>query len=321
MKIIDSHIHPGFERPGIESRKGCMRLWKSREGVTSATQMSIRRALGDPEPSKPIETPDDIPHFTPQTWIDLLDDAGVEKAVLMGMDTVSDGPHFTPWHVPMEYMKEAFIDRYPGRFVGIAGINPKGSPTEKLETLHKARELGFKGVKIHTPTAGYPNDRERCYPIYEKCVQLGLHVEIHTGVEEIPGTRAKYQDPVFVDDVAVDFPELRIVQLHCGLMNNPRMAIWNVVRHKHVYTDITVPHPLLMNLKYFNDLEHIRVLEQLCPNKVFFGTDAPLILEIYKTAINYVKMLPLSPAFKQRLLYANADEFYWGDWREKARQS
>jgi predicted TIM-barrel fold metal-dependent hydrolase len=64
----------------------------------------------------------------------------------------------------MECVKEVFLDRCPGRFVGIPGINPKGSPEQKLETLHTARQWGFKGVKIHTPTAGYPNDWERCYP-------------------------------------------------------------------------------------------------------------------------------------------------------------
>jgi hypothetical protein len=49
---------------------------------------------------KIIDSPDGIPEFTPQTWIDLLDDARVEKAILMGMDAVSDGPHFTTWTCP-----------------------------------------------------------------------------------------------------------------------------------------------------------------------------------------------------------------------------
>lgn len=316
-KVFDSHVHPGFEKKGIEKRPGCMRLWLAKEGVTSATQMAMRIALGDPNPTKPITCADDIPEFSVETWIKLMDETGVEKMMLMGMDTISDPPYNEQWHVPMEYIKEEFLDKYPDRFVAVAGINVKASLEERMETVYKAKKFGFKGVKIHTPTAGYPNDVERCYPIYEKCVELGLHVEIHTGQEEIRGTRAKYQDPVFIDDVAVDFPELRIVQLHCGVMNNPRQAIWNVIRHPNVYTDITVPHPTLMQFRYYMDLEHIRFLEQFVPHKVFFGTDAPLILSIYKTALEYVKLLPLSPQFKKMLLYDNAYNFYCGDWREK----
>ncbi|RMF98420.1 MAG: amidohydrolase [Candidatus Schekmanbacteria bacterium] len=320
FRVFDSHIHPGFEKKDIEKRPGCMRLWMARDGVTSQTQMALRMALGDPNPTKPITSPDEIPDFGVHTWIKLMNENGVEKALLMGMDTVSDPPYNEHWKVPMEYIKEEFLDPYPDRFVAVAGINPKADKSEKIETVYKAKELGFKGVKIHTPTAGYPNDRERCYPIYEKCVELGLHVEIHTGVEEIRGTRAKYQDPVYVDDVAVDFPELRIVQLHCGAMNNPRMAIWNVIRHPNVYTDITVPHPMLMQMRYYMDLEHIRMLEQLVPHKVFFGTDSPLILPIYSTALEFIKLLPISPQFKKALLFDNAYNFYCGDWREKQAQ-
>ncbi len=247
-KVFDSHIHPGFEKKGIEKRPGCMRLWLAKEGVTSATQIAMRIALGDPNPTKPITCADDIPEFSVETWIKLMNDNGVEKALLMGMDTISDPPYNEPWHVPMEYIKEEFLDKYPDRFVAVAGINVKASKEARMETLYKAKELGFKGVKIHTPTAGYPNDVERCYPVYEKCVELGLHVEIHKGQEEIPGTR---------------------------------------------------------------------FLEQFAPHKVFFGTDAPLILSIYSTVLGYIKLLPLSPQFKKMLLYDNAYNFYCGDWREK----
>lgn len=320
FRVFDSHTHAGFEKKDIEKRPGCMRLWTARDGVTSQTQMALRIALGDPNPTKPITSVEDIPGFSVETMINIFNDAGVEMALVTGMDTISDPPYNEYWHVPMEYVKKEFLDKYPNRYVGTAGVNPKAEKSQKIETVYKAKELGFKGVKIHTPTAGYPNDRERCYPIYEKCVELGLHVEIHTGVEEIPGTRAKYQDPVYIDDVAVDFPDLRILQLHCGGMNNPRMAIWNVIRHPNVYTDITVPHPTLMQFGYYMGLDHIRMLETIVPHKVFFGTDSPLILPIYKTALEYIKLLPLSMQFKKALLFDNAYNFYCGDWRDKQAQ-
>ncbi len=324
FKIWDSHLHPGYEKEGIEDRPGYLRLWLAKDGVTSQTQAGMRMALGDPNPFSPITKPGEIPDFSVETWIELMDECGVERATLMGMDTLTDpypGPDGKPtqlrWYCPMEYIKEKFLDRYPDRFVAIAGVNVKADNSEKMETLEKAKELGFLGVKIHTASAGYPNDEEKCYPIYEKCMELGLHIEVHTGQEEVPGTRAKYQDPVYIDDIAVDFPDLPIYQLHCGIMNNPRQAIWNVIRHKNVYTDVTPPHPMLMNFRQYNDLEHIKMLEAIVPHKVFFGTDAPLILPIYKTAVEYFKLLPLSQDFKMKLMYANAKEFYTGEWRKE----
>ena len=145
------------------------------------------------------------------TWVtELMDECGVEKATLMGMDTITD-PYPGPdgkmtqlrWHCPIEYIKEEFLDKFPDRFVAIAGCNVKADKKETFEKMEQAKKWGFLGIKIHTASAGYPNDREKCYPIYEKCMELGLHVEIHTGQEEIPGTRAKYQDPVYIDDIAV----------------------------------------------------------------------------------------------------------------------
>jgi predicted TIM-barrel fold metal-dependent hydrolase len=323
LPVWDSHIHPGFEKKGIKDRPGYFRLWAAKEGVTSMTQAAMRMALGDPNPMAPINSPDDIPEFNTETWIELMDECGVQSATLMGMDTISDpypGPDGKPtqlvWHCPMEYIKEEFLDKYPERFVAIAGINVKADNSAKMETLHKAKELGFLGMKIHTATAGYPNDVERCYPVYEKCVELGLHVEIHTGQEELPGTRAKYQHPMYIDDIAVDFPDLRIYQLHCGIMNNPRQAIWNVIRHKNVYTDISPAVLQVMNMPYANNLDHIKMLEAVVPTKVFFGSDAPLNLVTYKSAIEWVKCLPLSIDFKKKLLFDNAKEFYTGEWRK-----
>jgi len=269
LKVFDSHIHPGWEKKGIENRPGYFRLWQAKEGVTSQTQAFMRMALGDPNPMKPINTPDDIPEFSSQTWIDLMNECGVETANLMGMDTITDpypGPDGKPtqlrWYCPMEYIKEEFLDKFPGRFTATAGCNPKADKKETFEKMEKAKEWGFTGVKIHTPSAGYPNDRVKCYPIYEKCLELGLHVEIHTGNEEIPGTRAVYQDPVYIDDIAVDFPDLPIYQLHCGIMNNTSQAIWNVIRHKNVDTDMS---PAVLQIMTrpnhnINNLEHLKML-------------------------------------------------------------
>ena len=209
-----------------------------------------------------------------------------------------------------------FCAQFPGRFVALSSVALQHPELAADQLEYAVNELGFKGASVGGHVNGDVPASTNFDPFWERCVELGLHVEIHTGQEEIPGTRAKYQDPVYIDDIAVDFPELRIYQLHCGIMNNPRQAIWNAIRHANVYTDISPAVLQVMNLPYTNNLEHIKMLEAVIPHKVFFGSDAPLNIVTYKSSIEWVKCLPLSIDFKKKLLYDNAREFYLGEWRQ-----
>jgi predicted TIM-barrel fold metal-dependent hydrolase len=94
------------------------------------------------------------------------------------------------------------------------------------------------------------------------------------------------------------------------------IALWNVMKHPNVYTDITVPHPTLMQFKYYWDLDHLRFLEFMMTDKVFFGTDFPLLLSVYKFSIDYVINLPLSQEFKQKLMGDNFRKFI--NWESKS---
>jgi len=317
FKVFDSHAHPGLEKKGITERPGCLDFWCGSE-VVSREMMAIRAALGDPDPTKVIHTAEEIPEFSPETWIKLMDSAGVEAMCLQCIhgvtDPFPDHPNGWKFYVPNEYVKKEFIDAFPGRFTAVGGVHARYGKQAGVEMVISAYENGFPGIKIHTPTIGYPNNPD-LYPAYEKCLELGLHVEIHTGAEELPGTRVKYQDPAFLDDIAVDFPDLKILQLHCGFFNNPRIALWNVIRHPNMYTDITIPHPAWMQFRYYWDLDHMRFLEYMMPDKVFFGTDSPLLFPLYKFAVDYLMNLPLSQEFKYKLMGDNFRKFI--NWKSK----
>lgn len=318
--VFDSHAHPGLEKKGITERPGCFDFWRG-DAISARTLRGARAALGDPDPMKIINTPEECPEFSPETWIKIMDASGVEAMCLQCIHGVSDpypgNPEGWKWYVPNEYAKKEFIDAFPGRFTAVGGVHPRYGKQAAVEMVISAYENGFPGIKIHTPTSGPPNNPD-LYPAYEKCQELGLHVQIHTGVEELFGTRAKYQDPVFVDDVAMDFPDVKILQLHCGAFNNPMIALWNVMKHDNVYTDITVPHPTLMQFKYYWDLDHLRFMEFFMPDKVFFGTDFPLILSIYKFAIDYIMNLPLSQEFIHKLMGDNFRKFV--NWKSSVNK-
>jgi len=307
FKIIDSHAHPGFEKKDIEKRPGCTLIWF---GAPNPSAALIRAACGDPEPWKVITKVEEIPDFGVEHWIKYMDELGISHMGLQAMDCESDPPASWRWQVPYEYVKEEFIDKYPDKFWGIGGIHYKLGPEHSLEQVEKAKEFGFLGVKMFTVLEGYPNDREKCYPIYERCLKLGLHVEFHVGAEDVPGARFKYCDPIYIQDIAIDFPDLKIVMLHCGFGLSPQRAVWICAMHPNVYTDISLMISPWMDLKYCHDLEHLRTLEQLIPDKVFYGTDFPVTWAFNKSTLARLKDLPLSAQFKSKLLRDNAAKFF-----------
>ena len=97
--------------------------------------------------------------------------------------------------------------------------------------------------------------------------QNGIPIMVHTGTSIFPGARNKYGDPIYVDDVAVDFPKLKILLAHGGRPLWMETAFFLVRRHSNVYLDISGIPPKTL-LKYFPRLEEIA-------DKTLFGTDWP----------------------------------------------
>ena len=232
FRFFDSHGHPGLEKKGINDRPGCIDFWCG-NSVVSRSMMGARAVLGDPEPTKIISTAEECPEMSPEVFVRHMDENNVEAMCLQCIHGITDpypgNPDGWKWYVPNEYVKKEFIDAFPGRFIAVGGVHARYGIEAAVEMVISAHECGFPGCKFHTPTSGYPNNPD-LYPAYEKMCELGMHLQVHTGVEELPGTRAKYQDPVYLDDVAMDFPNLKILQLHCGVFNNPMQALWNVMK-------------------------------------------------------------------------------------------
>jgi predicted TIM-barrel fold metal-dependent hydrolase len=317
FKHFDSHGHAGLEKIGIADRPGCQDFWCG-NSVVARTMMGARAAMGDPNPFAVIEKAEDCPPLTPEVFVESMDQANIEGMCLQCIHGVTDpfpgNPDGWKWYVPNEYVKEKFIDAHPGRFTAVGGVHTRYGVEAALDMVQSAYDCGFPGLKFHTATSGYPNQKEM-YPVYEKCVELGLHVQFHTGCEELPGTRAKYQSPLYLDDVGMDFPELKILQLHCGIFNNMEMGLWNVMKHENMYTDIVIPMPTLMRFSQYFDMDHIRFLEFFMPDKVFYGTDYPMTLPFYKAMLDNIMLMPIQQEFKQKLTGDNFRKFI--NWENK----
>jgi predicted TIM-barrel fold metal-dependent hydrolase len=158
-------------------------------------------------------------------------------------------------------------------------------------------EAGFRGLKLYpTYQHFYAND-SRLYPLYAKAQELGIPVMIHTGSSVFRGARLKYGDPLYMDDVAVDFPELNLLMVHSGRGFWYDRAYFLAKLHPNVYMEISGLPPQKL-LDYFPELERVA-------DKVIFGSDWPGMPYIGRN-IEIIRGLPLQEETKDKILGGNA---------------
>jgi len=153
-------------------------------------------------------------------------------------------------------------------------------PHRGKRAVSEARRLiakGARGFKFHPNLqAFFPNDRS-AYPLYEVIAEAGLPALFHTGHSGIgsglpggSGVRLKYSNPIYVDDVAADFPEMPIVLAHPSFPWQDEAI--SIAMHKpEVYIDLSGWSP-----KYFPP-QLVRYANSLLKRQVLFGSDYPMI--------------------------------------------
>ncbi|MEP6828138.1 MAG: amidohydrolase family protein [Aestuariivirga sp.] len=161
--------------------------------------------------------------------------------------------------------------------IPFASIDPHKGKIGAREARRLIAEFGIKGFKFHPTLQGfYPNDR-LAYPLYEAISEAGAIALFHTGQTGVGsgmkggnGMRLKYSNPMLIDDVAVDFPDMSIVLAHPSFPWQEEALA--VATHKpNVYIDLSGWSP-----KYFPDIL-VRYANSLLKKKMLFGSDWPMI--------------------------------------------
>jgi predicted TIM-barrel fold metal-dependent hydrolase len=184
-----------------------------------------------------------------------------------------------------------------GRLIPFASINPFVENDLGAELDRLVSEYGFGGIKVYPVYQHhYPNEA-RMYPLYAKAQELKLAVLVHTGSSVFKGARIKYGDPLLLDDVAIDFPDLTILMAHAGRPFWYEQAFWMARRHKNVFMEVSGL-PAKNLLKYFPRLE-------MLADKVIYGSDWPGNPDLRRN-VDAIKTLPISEKAKRAILYENA---------------
>ncbi|AUL14326.1 amidohydrolase family protein [Bordetella bronchiseptica] len=146
-----------------------------------------------------------------------MDQAGIEIAVVQGRNSpaVFMGKQFNAAFIPNERLAQ-IQDQYAGRFVCFAGIDVSNTAHNAVEeTVRSIKSLGLKGIFIEPgrQIQSTPDD-ERIFPVYEKCIELDIPVNLMSG--PYAGADIGVSDPLYVDRLCTRYPELKIILGHGG---------------------------------------------------------------------------------------------------------
>jgi len=239
-----------------------------------------------------------LPGVTLEEMVAKMDRAGIEMALLIACKVGPLGPPQT-WHLPYEIVKDA-VSKYPDRFRGLAGIDP----TEGMEGVRRledaVKNYGFVGAHLYPHWFGLAPDHAKYYPFYAKCVELDVPIEMQVGhcLLYTPDYPLKsVGQPITLDTIACDFPELKLIGIHIGYPWTEEMisVAW---KHPNVYigSDAYAPKHWPPNFIHF--------INSWGQDKVIFGSDFPLLE--FERLREEVEDLNLRPESKKKFLRDNA---------------
>jgi uncharacterized protein len=194
--------------------------------------------------------------------------------------------------------------RHNDVLIPFGSVDPRTGEAALVEARRQADELGVRGFKFHPSLQGFDPSDTRYYPLWELLEEFGLPCVFHTGQNGmgagLPGGRGiklRYSNPLLLDDVAADFPNLPIIMAHPSVPWQDEAN--SIATHKaNVYIDLSGWSP-----KYFPE-SLVRMGNNVLAGKLLFGTDFPLITpEKWMAAF---ADLPLKDEVRPGILKGNA---------------
>jgi predicted TIM-barrel fold metal-dependent hydrolase len=244
-----------------------------------------------------------------ETWdyeemISEYHDAGVGRAVLLGWDAETNTGN-PP--VPNDYVAEV-RDDHPEFFVGFGSVDPLKDDCVQ-EAIRCVEDLDLSGFKFQQIAQGFDPSADRQDHLWSTIEDLGVPVVFHGGNSTLGacsaggrGLKVKYGNPMLIDDVAAEHPDLQILIAHPAYpWEKEQLAICQ--QKGNVYMDLSGWIP-----KYIDE-QVLQYAGSLLKDKVMFGTDYPMIspetwLESFEQDTDF------SEEIQRKILFENAEEFF-----------
>lgn len=256
MPTIDAFVNPVFYAPG-----------EAPEYVDHALGETFKTGLAQQE------------QLTPDTLVAEFDRLGIDHGILSAMDDF--------WPGVLE-----FVDAYPDRFSFSIEVDPRGG-METLRQIERAvKDHGAILIRMVPFKVGLPPSDRVYYPVFAKCIELGVPVGLNTGFPA-PRMPAAPQQPLHLDEVLQYFPELKVVMQH-GADPWWAEAIKLLLKYPNLYlmTSAWAPKYLPQELIYYMNTRGRK--------KIMWATDYPVIG--FERCLTEAKALELRPGVLEEYL-------------------
>jgi predicted TIM-barrel fold metal-dependent hydrolase len=201
------------------------------------------------------------------------------------------------------------LARYPGRFIGLATISPHDGMRGVRELERLVRDHGLGGLRVASLYNMIPASDRRYYPHYAKCVELDIPARIYTAMNYANDRPYDLGHPRHLDQVAMDFPELRVI---AGLSGWPWVAdmVGLLRRHPNLHCDTAAHRPRTLAIKGSGWEQFMQFGNSLFQDKVMVGLSVGSIGIPAGEAIAEYEALPLKASVIDKWLYGNAARFF-----------
>jgi predicted TIM-barrel fold metal-dependent hydrolase len=232
----------------------------------------------------------------------LMAEAGIERALLFAPKAGRRGLPGS-FHLPYEVVARA-LEKYPGRFYGLAGLDPYEGMSGVRALEDAVKHMGFIGAHLYPHWFDLPPDHAKYYPFYAKCCELGVPIQMQVGQSMVYAKEQPMRSvgrPILLDGIACDFPELKLIGIHVGIPWTDEM-IAMAWKHENVFIGSDAHSP-----KYWPPA-FVNYINSYGQDKVLFGTDFPVLG--FKRTMDEVLALGLRADPLRKFLRDNALRVY-----------
>ena len=275
MPIIDIHVH--------------IQPWEQLKPEVHARMTAGRKDMAE------------IKKFiaSSKAFLAFLDANGVERAGLINYPS----PDLMGFTAATNDFVANYCKENPQRLIAFGGVHPRFCDDVDAE-MTRLLKLGIRCLKVHPPhqmlaANAYRDGNQAQEILYRRAEQENMLVMFHGGTSIFPGARNVYADTMPIDDVAVDFPNLKIIIAHAGRPLHAETTFFLLRRHKNIYIDISGIPPKKL-------LDYLPRLGEIA-NKTLWGTDwpSPGVMDMRQNIDDFVA-LPILAQMKEAILYENA---------------
>ena len=221
--------------------------------------------------------------------------AGIVKAIIVGRQSPQFGS------VKNDETAD-LVSKYPRKLLGIGGIHPLPIENAIDEIERCIKKLKFAGIALEPGAASppmYPNDKS-IYPIYYTCQQYDI--PIYITVSGFVGPNIGFSDPKFIDQVAVDFPKLKIIVAHAAYPHLHTM-LYSAMLRPNIYL---LPDLYLPNMPGGN--EYVVAANLFLEDRLIFGSAYPIAS--FDSILDGYRKMPFKKKVLEKVLYHNAAKLF-----------